>query len=93
MSAGRSGSDVLFVGLTENFVSLLSLFFKQLHPARQRLVLRAVLRALIGSLLEIDSGLFQSLELGLQNTILVLHGCELLVLGQVLCLKLLDLVL
>ena len=93
LGCSSRGGNVLFADFTEDLVGVLRLLLEQLHPARQGLVLRAVLRALVGNLLELGGGLLQALQLRLQHTVLVLHRRELLVLGQVLGLELLDLVL
>lgn len=91
-------SDILLVGLPQVLVVLLGLLLEQLEPPLQRLVLGAVLCALVDGSLCVLVETLELLDLLLEDAVFVLQGSDLLLLLEVLllespdlCGKLLDL--
>lgn len=90
--------NVLLVGLPQVLVVLLGLLLEKLEPPLQRLVLGAVLCALVDGSLCVLVEALKLLDLLLEHAVLVLQGSDLLLLLEVLllegpdlCGKLLDL--
>ena len=89
---------VLLVGLPQVLVVLLGLLLEKLEPPLQRLILRAVLCALVDCGLCVLVETLELVNLLLEHAVLVLQGSDLLLLLEVLllegpdlCGKLLDL--
>ncbi len=85
--------DILVVHLAQILVSLFGFFLEQLHAPLQRLVLGALLYAVVGERLGLLERGFQLLHLFRQQLHLVGERRDLLLLGQVLLLELLVLAL
>lgn len=84
-------ANVLVVGLSQVSVGLLSLLLEELQSSLQALVLGTVLGALVGSGLCVLETRLNLLQLALEELVLVLQRGDLLLLGEVLLLKRLDL--
>ena len=90
--------NILLVGLPQVLVVLLGLLLEKLEPPLQRLILRAVLCALVDCGLCVLVETLELVNLLLEHAVLVLQGSDLLLLLEVLllespdlCGKLLDL--
>lgn len=79
--------DILLVGLPQVLVVLLGLLLEQLEPPLQRLILRAVLCALVDGSLSVLVEALKLVDLRLEDAVLVLEGGDLLFLLEVLLLE------
>jgi hypothetical protein len=79
--------NILLVGLPQVLVVLLGLLLEQLEPPLQRLILRAVLCALVHRSLGILVKTLELVDLLLEDAVLVLQGSDLLLLLKVLLLE------
>lgn len=89
----KGRGHILLVGLAQRLVCVLCLFLEKLESPGEGLVLCAVLHTLVGGLLVVGNGGLQLLDLALQQAVLVGQRGDLLLLGEVLLLKGLDLAL
>ena len=79
--------NVLLVGLPQVLVVLLGLLLEKLEPPLQRLILRAVLCALVDCGLCVLVETLELVNLLLEHAVLVLQGSDLLLLLEVLLLE------
>jgi len=86
----NGGLNLLLIGFTKSLVRLLGLFLEELESSLQGLIVRTMLLAIRGGLLQLPHVGVQLLVLSLEDSVLVGKGGNLLLLGQVLLLKSLD---
>ena len=79
--------NILLVGLPQVLVVLLGLLLEKLEPPLQRLILRAVLCALVDCGLCVLVETLELVNLLLEHAVLVLQGSDLLLLLEVLLLE------
>ena len=87
MIAIHQSQALLLVGLPQVLVVLLGLLLEQLEPPLQRLILRAVLCALVDCGLCVLVETLELVNLLLEHAVLVLQGSDLLLLLEVLLLE------